>query len=74
MEIMGILVGIVTAILMYKVIFSGEDDFFECIRYWFTPDIVSMFRGQYWDDNWAQLKFFIWLGVSVAVGYGVYNI
>lgn len=74
MVFMGILAGIITAVLMYKVIFSGKDDFFECIRFWLIPDIFSMIRGQYWDDHWAQLKLFIWLGASVAAGYSVYNI
>jgi len=46
-------------------------DFIDCIKFWFTPDIVSMFRGQYWEDNWAELKLLLWLALSIAVGYGV---
>ena len=73
MAFLAIVCGITTAALLYKVIVSDKDDFFDCLRFWFTPDIVSMFRGQYWDDHWAELKFMIWLGLSGAVAYGVYN-
>ena len=71
MEFLGFLSGVITAFLLFKVIFSGKDDFFDCVKFWFTPDIVSMFRGDYWDDHWAEFKLIIWLAVSFAVGYGV---
>ncbi len=59
---------------MYRIVFSDKDDFIGCVKFWFTPDIVSMFRGEYWDDHWAELKLIIWAGVSFAVGYGVYHL
>ena len=44
--------------------FDGWAGFAECIRYWFTPDIWSMFRGEWSEDFFAELKlgafFFLW--------------
>ena len=62
--------GIVALVIMYRVLFSGKDDFFNCIKFWFTPDVVSMFRGEYWEDHWAEFKLLIWLGSGVGVWYG----
>ena len=53
--------------------FWGErfDSLGETIRYLFTPDIISFFRGEYWDDWHATLKFnvilFLCLGWAAAV-------
>lgn len=74
MEVFGVLAGIVSAYFLYKIIFSGKEDFFDCVKFWFTPDIISLFRGEYWGDHWAEFKLIIWLGLSIAIGYGVANI
>jgi hypothetical protein len=31
-------------------IFGGSDSFLESIRFWLTPDIFSLFNGEYLDD------------------------
>ncbi|MGI0116506.1 hypothetical protein [Zooshikella sp. RANM57] len=59
---------------MYKLLFGDKDELIECIKFWFTPDIISMFRGTYWEDHWAEFKIFIWLGSAGVVAYGVYHI
>ena len=43
------------------IFFKDWDDFGECIRYSLTPDIVSLFRGEYWDDERATFKLWFWL-------------
>ena len=54
-------------------LFWGEhfDSLGETIRFLFTPDIISLFRGEYWDDWHATLKFnvflFLCLGWAAAV-------
>ena len=54
-------------------LFWGErfDSLGETIRFLFTPDLVSLFRGEYWDDWHATLKFnvflFLCLGWAAAV-------
>ena len=47
--------------VIYKFIFSDSDDFRESVKYSFTPDLFSLFRGRYWKDQIgeAKLSFFI---------------
>ncbi|SNT15296.1 hypothetical protein SAMN05446037_104521 [Anaerovirgula multivorans] len=40
----------------FKTFFSGTEDFNESLRYSFTPDLISLFRGEYWKDRFAQMK------------------
>ncbi len=49
-EIVGILVGCIIAAVSFKPLFGSFDDFFDCIKFWFKPDIFSAFDGQFWED------------------------
>ena len=42
------------------------------MKFYFTPDIISLFRGKFWEDNWAETKLALWLGISGLVGMLVY--
>jgi len=46
---------------MYRWFFANDDEYSESVRYTFTPNIVSFFRGEYWKDRFAtaRLNFFI---------------
>lgn len=48
--------------------FFGEnyEDLAEAIRYLFQWDLVSLFKGEYWEDQWATLKFNIFLGLCLG--------
>lgn len=74
MEAGAVIAALLTLIVMYKVLFGDKEEFFECIKFWLIPDILSMARGQYWEDHWAELKLIIWLGSGFAVGYWVYHL
>lgn len=52
----------------YKVIFKDEDDFNESVKYSVTPDIFSLFKGEYFRDRVAESKlgFFIFLCVGTV--------
>ncbi len=55
-----------------KMFFEDWQDFIEAIRYWLTPDIISAFKGEYWDDVFSELKlflFFICCGLMVFAEY-----
>ena len=71
---MSILAFVLTLWFMYRVLFGSKEELVECLKFWFTPDVVSMFRGQFWDDHWAEFKLFIWLGSASAIAYGVYHL
>ena len=52
--------------------FDSWDGFVESLRYAATPDIISAFRGEYWDDRWEELKMFFFIGacgVCLAAEY-----
>lgn len=55
--------------LAYKVLFGNASEFLRCLRYVFTPDIISLFRGEWGEDQWASLKFVLWLGVCAGAVY-----
>jgi hypothetical protein len=42
--------------LVFKLFFDSWDDFKECIYFWFKPDLLSLFHGEYWKDWWSELK------------------
>ena len=55
--------------LGWRILFGNMDEFTRCLRYVFTPDIISLFRGRWGEDQWASLKFFLWIGACVGVVY-----
>ncbi len=57
-----------------KLFYKSKEDFFEAIRFWFTPDIISLFRGELLDDFWEGIKLGFFLTVCSAVVYAQYQI
>ena len=59
--------------LYWRFIFGSWDDFLEVLRYWFQPNLLSLFRGEFGEDFHATLKmsFFLILsgGSTVLVGF-----
>jgi len=58
--------GLLVAFLFFKPFFDDWSGFWECVKFWFTPDLISLFRGQWEEDRWATMKLFIWLGLSIG--------
>ena len=46
--------------------FRNWGNFLESLGYMLTPNILSLFRGEYWDDWWASFKFAFWIAACVA--------
>lgn len=70
--IIPILASLLTAALLYYILFKDWDDFLQCIKYLFIPNIISALRGKYIDDIWAETKLAVWLVISLAVGILIY--
>ncbi len=51
-----ILINIPIYKAIFKSIFDSIDDLNESIRYSFTPDFFSLFRGKYFKDKMAEFK------------------
>ncbi len=61
---------------LFNIIFLNRNDFNESVKYSLTPDIISLFRGQYWKDQMGELKlqiFFMLCIVITVVEYLVLN-
>lgn len=54
------------------VLFSTWGEFFECVRFWITPDVISWFRGEWVEDWWAEMKLLIWLVMCAGCVAGEY--
>ncbi|CAH1057757.1 hypothetical protein [Paenibacillus pseudetheri] len=54
---------------LFRVFFVDNDDYNETVRHTFTPNIISLFRGEYWKDrmNTARLQFFIIICGGIVV-------
>ena len=39
-----------------RAFFGGWQGFFECIVFWFKPNLWSWVQGELWDDTIAELK------------------
>lgn len=48
---------------IFRLFFPTSEDFNESVRYYFTPDVISLFRGEYWQDRAAQFR----LGLFILV-------
>jgi hypothetical protein len=55
--------------VLYRALFTDLDELAEAIKFWITPEIFSAFRGEYWDDIWAEFK--LLLLVVGCAGLGV---
>lgn len=55
------------------VLFGDWQGFWDCVRYWFTPDWVSLFRGEYWEDCWSEAKLFLFAALCLLALYGEYR-
>ena len=70
--ILSIIVSLAVGYMLYKLLFDDLDEFLDCVKFWLTPDIISLFRGQYYEDMWAEIKLILWLAITIGCGYGIY--
>ncbi len=77
METLALIAAIVSGVLVlvfsFRFFFDCRDDFFDAIRHWFTPDIISMFRGEWAEDQWNELKLLGWMALGGLASYGAYT-
>ena len=68
----GLVAGVGVMILLFKPLFGDKEEFIECVKFWITPDIFSLFSGEYLEDRWSELKLIFWLVCGLLTGTGVY--
>lgn len=52
------------------VIFQSWSDFWECVRFYLTPNWYAMIRGELLDDWWGTLKIIVFVGLCAGAVYG----
>ncbi len=68
-----IILGIVNIPLYFAIawtIFGTREDFIEAIRFLVTPDMLSLFRGEYMEDRWETIKLLFWAVSCAACVFG----
>ena len=70
--IFAVLIALITAAVLYILLFKDWDEFVECVKFCFTPEIISALWGKYWEDVWEETKILLWLGISVMAGVSAY--
>ncbi len=59
-------------LLIGKVFLGGWAGFWDAVKFWLTPDVLSAFNGEYWDDWWAELKLGLFIAACGGCVYGEY--
>lgn len=69
---LSVVVAALVLMVLFRPIFGSKEGFYECLKYWLKPDIISWFRGEHLEDAWAELKLFLWIGTAGLSAYGVH--
>ena len=60
------------AAVLFRLFFKDLPDFIECLRFYFQPNIISVFRGEWEQDWWASLKLGVWFSLAVGMGFATH--
>ena len=76
--ILGIMAAVNSPLLLLlgKLIFKDFEGFFDCVIFWFKPDLWSFLDGALTEDWWETLKLWIFLaGCAAIIGaeYAIMN-
>jgi hypothetical protein len=67
-----LLVALTVGKLVFRLVFDGTNDFWDCVRFSLTPNIISLFRGQFSEDIRKSMRlgfFMIIVGGSGALTF-----
>jgi len=76
MEITSMILAMVVAFFvgrpLFGLFFEDGEDFWDCVKFSFTPDLFSLFRGQYFEDMAKSFKlsaYFLVVGGGALLTY-----
>ena len=55
-----------------SLLFENADDVQDAVYYWLIPDIIALFRRNWWEEQWAGFRlgiFAVVSGLTVAAEY-----
>ncbi len=65
--------SISTGNCLYHFLFDDMDDFTECLGAAFTPDIISLWKGEWFEGMAKSFKLGIFLWMSIGAGVLTYK-
>ena len=68
-----VIVNVPLYLYLGRFFFGDWESFLRCVRFWFTPDALSFFRGEWDEDRWSEMKlglFFLLCGLLVTCELG----
>jgi hypothetical protein len=57
-----------------QLFYDNWDDFLDSLRLLYQPQWLSVLRGEWQEDNWASLKFLLFLICCLAAATSIYKI
>jgi len=70
--IIAVIAGLGVMVLLFRPFFGNADGFFECLKFWFTPEIFSLIFGKFFRDIFSEMKLGFWFLCGAITGIGVY--
>ncbi len=67
-------VNVPVYLFLGKSFFADWQGLWEAVKFWLTPDIISIFRGEYFEDWWESTKLFVFVALCVGVVAAEYAI
>ena len=70
--IISLLIALTVGSLVFRLVFASTDDFWDCVRFSLTPNLISLFRGQFSEDIRKSMRlgfFMILVGGSGAITF-----
>jgi hypothetical protein len=58
---------------LFTSVMFNKGDFIESIKYFFIPEIISAFRGEYIEDCWAEVKLLFWVVMCASLIWSELN-
>ncbi len=62
--------ALLAAYFLFSFFFKDWDDFWECVRFYFTPDFISLLRGEWTEDWWASMKLGLYFALVAGASFG----
>jgi hypothetical protein len=66
----GALVGALIGRITFPLFFADAAEFRECVKFSFTPDLISLWRRRYGRDVAKSLKLSAWCVLCLLAAYG----
>jgi hypothetical protein len=68
-----LLYGLPVILILGKFFFGSWAGFFECVQFMLMPDLLSLLRGEWGQDQWASLKLLVFLALCAGAVFSAHR-